>query len=348
MYSVIQTDFKKNSCEIIEIIDNNRYSDINTYINNLVKNICTRHTIILDTSFKKDSCENLSTINKLMKGYESGNYLIKHNEKYCLYKKRCAKIGLSYSTNVYKSHEWFIIPFSTTVSKQLTNSSTNNSCTNYTSLGMTYDKFQLFQFHLNDMITNPKIMIIGKRGTGKTYIIRSILRYLEKINPTKTNNLIVAPHELHNPFYTQCGLNTKIMYKLDHEYDEYVKNQNSDINYVVFDDVTNNRPEITFSKKVSDIFYAFDNMTTWIMAAQTPLGVTPDIILNFDYIFLLAEDSVINKKKMWDNYANMFPSLDCFNKVFTECTKDFKCMVIDNRKPTDTIQEKVFWFKAPN
>ena len=59
----------------------------------------------------------------------------------------------------------------------------------------------------------------------------------------------------------------------------------------------------------------------------------------------------------------MFPTLDSFNKVFSKCTEDYRAMVIpgirtssitccsadkviDNRKPTDNIQDKVFWFKA--
>ena len=85
---------------------------------------------------------------------------------------------------------------------------------------------------------------------------------------------------------------------------------------------------------------------TYILTMQTPLGITPDLRLNFDYIFLLKEDSTINKKKLWDNYASMFPTLAAFEKVFSKCTEDYRSMVIDNRKPSDNIQDKVFWFKA--
>jgi hypothetical protein len=85
---------------------------------------------------------------------------------------------------------------------------------------------------------------------------------------------------------------------------------------------------------------------TYILTMQTPLGIPPDLRLNFDYIFLLKEDSSINKKKLWDNFASMFPTQAIFEKVFAKCTEDFKAMVIDNRKPSDKIKDKVFWFKA--
>ncbi len=85
---------------------------------------------------------------------------------------------------------------------------------------------------------------------------------------------------------------------------------------------------------------------TYILTMQTPLGISPELRLNFDYVFLLKEDSTINKKKLWDNYASMFPTIATFEKVFAKCTENYCSMVIDNRKPADNIQEKVFWFKA--
>jgi hypothetical protein len=85
---------------------------------------------------------------------------------------------------------------------------------------------------------------------------------------------------------------------------------------------------------------------TYILTMQTPLGITPDLRLNFDYVFLLKDDSTINKKKLWDNYASMFPSLPIFERVFGKCTEDYRSMVIDNRKPSDNLHDKVFWFKA--
>ena len=85
---------------------------------------------------------------------------------------------------------------------------------------------------------------------------------------------------------------------------------------------------------------------TYILTMQDPMGIDPNLRFNFDYIFLLKEVSAINRKKIWQNYASMFPTLGIFEKVFAVCTNGFKAMVIDNRKPSDNIQDIVFWFKA--
>ena len=84
----------------------------------------------------------------------------------------------------------------------------------------------------------------------------------------------------------------------------------------------------------------------YILTMQTPIGLTPDLRLNFDYVFLLRENSAINKKKLWQNYASMFPTLDYFEKVFAKTTENFCSMVIDNRSQSDDLQKTVFWFKA--
>ena len=80
---------------------------------------------------------------------------------------------------------------------------------------------------------------------------------------------------------------------------------------------------------------------------QYPLGITPELRCNFDYIFLLAEDFVSNMKRIYDHYAGMFPNFESFKTVFLQLTQDFGCMVISNRGARKSFLEKVFWYKAP-
>ena len=80
---------------------------------------------------------------------------------------------------------------------------------------------------------------------------------------------------------------------------------------------------------------------------QHPLGISPELRCNFDYIFLLAEDFISNMKKIYDHYAGMFPNFESFKQVFSSLTEDFGSMVISNRGARKTFLEKVFWYKAP-
>ena len=84
----------------------------------------------------------------------------------------------------------------------------------------------------------------------------------------------------------------------------------------------------------------------YILTMQFPLGISPELRGNFDYIFLLAEDFYSNQKRIYEHYAGMFPNLETFRQVFTQVTLDYGCMVIVNRGARATFLEKVFWYKA--
>lgn len=42
----------------------------------------------------------------------------------------------------------------------------------------------------------------------------------------------------------------------------------------------------------------------------------------------------------------MFSTFDEFVNVFDKITKNYNCMVINNKIQTSNIDEKIFWYKA--
>ena len=85
---------------------------------------------------------------------------------------------------------------------------------------------------------------------------------------------------------------------------------------------------------------------TFILAMQYSLGIQPELRSNFDYVFLLGEDFINNRKKLYEHYAGMFPTFDIFQQVFNEVTADYGCMVINNKIHSKKLEDKVFWYKA--
>jgi hypothetical protein len=67
---------------------------------------------------------------------------------------------------------------------------------------------------------------------------------------------------------------------------------------------------------------------------------------NFDYIFLLAEDTISNRKRLYEHYAGMFPTFDIFQQVFSDITENYGIMVINNRVHSKNLTDKVFWYRA--
>jgi hypothetical protein len=85
-----------------------------------------------------------------------------------------------------------------------------------------------------------------------------------------------------------------------------------------------------------------------IITMQYPLGIPPNLRTNIDYVFILRENYLSNRKKIWENYASMFPTLESFCSIMDQTTENYECMVISNNAKSNKINDQVFWYKAEN
>ena len=55
-----------------------------------------------------------------------------------------------------------------------------------------------------------------------------------------------------------------------------------------------------------------------------------------------------NRKRIWENYAGMFPTFESFAQVMDQCTENYECLVINNNAKSNKLQDQIFWYKAQN
>ena len=84
----------------------------------------------------------------------------------------------------------------------------------------------------------------------------------------------------------------------------------------------------------------------FVITMQYALGIPPNLRTNIDYVFLLRENIHSNRKRLYEQYAGMFPTLEIFNQVMDQCTENFECLVINNNSKSNKLDEQVFWYKA--
>ncbi len=119
--------------------------------------------------------------------------------------------------------------------------------------------------------------------------------------------------------------------------------------FIIMDDCLGQKGKWVRDQPIQElIFNGRHYKIMYILTMQYPLGITPELRSNFDYIFLLKEDFVSNLKRMYDHYAGMFPSFDSFRQVFSQLTDDFGSMVIVNRGAKASLFEKIYHYKAPS
>jgi hypothetical protein len=216
------------------------------------------------------------------------------------------------------------------------------------------------EFKLEWMAANPSICMIAKRGSGKSYVCRSILNHFKGL----PGGMIIAPTDRMNTFYGKFFPDTYIHYQYKSEIIEkllyrqkvmiekmkkkYKEGKKCDPRtFLIMDDCLSSKGAWGKDQPVMQLFFDGRHyQIMYILTMQFPLGITPELRCNFDYIFLLAEDFTSNQKRIYDHYAGMFPDLNSFKQVFKILTDDYGCMVIVNRGANKNFLEKIFWYKA--
>ena len=83
-----------------------------------------------------------------------------------------------------------------------------------------------------------------------------------------------------------------------------------------------------------------------ILAMQYPLGIPPNLRTNIDYVFILRENYAANRKRIWENYASMFPTFESFCSIMDQTTENHECLVLNNNAKSNQLQDQIFWYKA--
>jgi hypothetical protein len=207
----------------------------------------------------------------------------------------------------------------------------------------------------------PVVVLIGKRDTGKSFLVRDLLFYQQEI-PIGT---VISGTEEGNGFYA------KMVPKLfvHHEYntaiiENILKRQRTVLKQIKKEMETYKRSTIDPRAFVilDDCLYdatwtrdkmmrlLFMNGRHWkimlIITMQYPLGIPPTLRTNIDYVFILRENYIANRKRIYENYAGMFPTFESFCQVMDQCTENYECLVINNNCKSNKLQDQVFWYKA--
>ena len=220
------------------------------------------------------------------------------------------------------------------------------------------DNLPIRQFKLAQMVKNPAIMMIAKRGSGKSWIVRAIMMHFNSI----PCGVVISPTDRMSSFYNDFFPDTYIHYKYESRLITRILDRQSQMidkekqgkkldprAFIIMDDRLGDKKSWVNDAPVLELlFNGRHYQIMYILTMQYPLGITPELRSNFDYFFLLKEETVSNQKRIYDHYAGMLPNFNSFVQVFTKLTLDNNCMVIDNRRKVSNPLERIFWYKAPD
>jgi len=216
-------------------------------------------------------------------------------------------------------------------------------------------EIQLKKFNMNDISHDKVVVLIGKRDTGKSFLCRDLLYHHQNIpvgqviSGTEAANQfyssIVPPIFIHGEYRAEVVTNLLKRQKLMIE--NLRTNQNLDPrSFLILDDCLYDNSWV----KHKDVRSLFMNgrhyQILFIITMQFALGIPPNLRTNIDYVFILRENYVSNRKRLYEHYAGMFPTFEMFCQVMDQCTENYECLVINNNAKSNKLVDQVFWYKA--
>jgi hypothetical protein len=219
----------------------------------------------------------------------------------------------------------------------------------------------LRKFNMRDIPQDATCIFIGRRRTGKSTLVKDLLFHHKDlpvgtvISGTEESNgffkKIVPPMFIHgdyNPIILANFVKRQrlIMQRIQQDMDRGIASKLDPRSFLILDDCmyddswTNDK----------NIRYLFMNgrwiKTFFIITMQFPLGIPPALRTNVDFVFILREPYLSNRRRLYENYGSAFPSFEFFCQVMDQCTQNYECLVINNATQSNKLEDAVFWYKA--
>tara|TARA_B110000208_G_scaffold192063_1_gene262443 strand:+ start:4205 stop:4978 length:774 start_codon:yes stop_codon:yes gene_type:complete len=207
-----------------------------------------------------------------------------------------------------------------------------------------------------DLKDDKVVVFIGKRETGKSFLVRDLLYHHQDI-PV---GAVISGTEGANSFYSNMmppifihnEFNPVIVDNYLKRQKKIVKAASSGINnidpraFFILDDCLYDKTWVK-EKSIRAMFMNGRHYKSlFLITMQYALGIPPNLRTNIDYVFLLRENIQSNRKRLYEQYAGMFGNFEIFNQVMDQCTENFECIVINNNAKSNKLEDQVFWYKA--
>ena len=231
--------------------------------------------------------------------------------------------------------------------------------------------FQIKKFNIEmirdrceiDSRKSPMIVIIGKKDTGKSFLVRDILFNTQACFPIGTvisgtevaneffQHMVPSKliHDKYSPSIVMNVIKRQLAIKTARNQEKHRAGGSSGVDpraFLILDDCLY---DATWIKEESTRYMFMNGRHIDVMTMitmQYPLGITPNLRTNVDFVFILRENILGSRRRIYDNYAGMFPTFEMFCQFMDQCTENYECLVICNGVQSNKLEDQVFWYKA--
>lgn len=212
-------------------------------------------------------------------------------------------------------------------------------------------KIRISRFNMETMQPHCTILIVGKRRSGKSTLLRDILYHLR--------NKVDIPFAM-TPTYETTAMFEGCM-PSSHVFNDYNLEQVMNIlnnlkalkeekkersTLLVLDDCMYDK-KIMRSVEMRKIHMNGRHFNLYfINCVQYLMDIPSEIRSQIDYVFAFKDSIRKNREKLFNYFFGMFSTFRDFELVFSQCTNNYECLVLDASQCDNDISKGIHYYKA--
>ena len=229
-----------------------------------------------------------------------------------------------------------------------------------------------FKLDISKIPGDKIIVFIGKRGQGKTTVMKYLLMHMKKklhsgivFSPTERANGSWGEHvpelyiyEKYNPDVLQAFIKRQericdenvIRFQKEKKRNPTTQERvtlRAQPAFVVLEDCFFDKNKLNKDEALRYLFMNGRHYNIFVLITlQYLLDLDTRMRGQIDYIFFSKENNPNVKKKIYHHYFGFYPSYAVFDKAFTRFTQNRGCAVLNTTEISNDINRNVYWIKA--
>jgi hypothetical protein len=206
-------------------------------------------------------------------------------------------------------------------------------------------------FHPDEIKKNFLMVIIGKRRSGKTVLLRDLMYrhrhrfdYIVALTNTDASKEAFQqyiPKSCIKPVHVQHVIETVEMARTLRE-----RGTPREI-LIIMDDCLGGEKKIFYNKIFDDIAYNGRNFNiSLVISLQYCMEMPTNLRSQIDYCFAFQETNRANKKRLFEYFFGVFDDLKSFDKTLCQCTVNYEALILDTTVNTGNLSDQIFYYRA--
>lgn len=195
------------------------------------------------------------------------------------------------------------------------------------------------------------VVIIGKRNSGKSWIVRSLLYAKKHIFPVA---MVINGTEDTKEFYSRILPDTFVHNEYDVKHiEKFLQRQKLAMKHLenpwavlILDDCTND-PKVFRHPTQHAVFKVGRHrrlMSVYVL--NYAKDIPPALRTNVDGVFIMREANMQNRKNIYENFCSVIPDFSLFCTIMDQLTTDHTALYVHNISRSNDWRDCVFWYKA--